>query len=221
MDRPATQPAESTGRTKPVIGLSGGIGAGKSTVAAEFARLGALVIDSDELNHRVLDQPEVRAALVQWWGPDVLVRTADGAERVNRREIAARIFSQPEGRRRLEGLTYPLIAALRQDIISGGNKNPAVTIIVLDSPLLFESSLDRSCDAVVFVAASPEQRLARVVRTRGWDRDELERRERWQLPPDEKQARSTYVIPNEGDLPALRERVRAVFEQIMRNQHAA
>lgn len=183
--------------------------------------LGAQVIDSDELNHRILTRPEVLETLASWWGPAVITVNRDGSRQANRREIAARVFERPEERRRLEALTYPLIDALRRDMITDGNKNPAVKIIVLDSPLLIESSLDRTCDAVVFVETDRAARLARVAETRGWDEQELTRRERWQLSTEQKKARSDYVIRNEGGPSQLQDQVRAVFEQIVRKANPA
>lgn len=186
-----------------------------------MAACGALVIDSDELNHSVLTRHEVLDTLVSWWGPAVVTADERGSRQPNRREIAARVFERPEDRRRLEALTYPLIDALRRDMIFRGNKNPAVKIIVLDSPLLFESSLDRTCEAVVFVETDRAARLARVGRTRGWNEQELARRERWQLSPDEKKSRSDYVIRNDGEISQLQDQVRAVVEQIVRKANPA
>ena len=199
------------GRIKPIIGLCGGIGAGKSVVAHEFERLGGLLIDSDELNPEVLRRPEVARPLRDWWG-DAAVG-ADG--RVNRSGVAEVVFGDPAQKQRLESLVHPLIAALREDIITTGIGDPRVTAIILDSPLLLESNLDRMCHAVVFVEAGESQRLRRLHETRGWDMEELRRRERWQLPLPEKRARSRFAISNEGTIGQLRSQVKGVFEQVL------
>ncbi len=198
-------------RRKPIIGLCGGIGAGKSTVAAELARLGCLVIDSDALNDEVLREPEVVATLRQWWG-DQVVR-ADGT--LDREAVAKIVFEDAAQRRRLESLVHPLIARRREDMIADGIRNPAVKAIVLDSPLLLECQLDRLCDAIVYVEADPQQRLERLRRTRGWDVQELARREACQMPLSEKRRRADHVIRNDADRRALRRRVASVLERIL------
>lgn len=198
-------------RRKPVIGIIGGIGSGKSLVAAEFERQGCLLIAADKLNDEILRAPAVVATLRGWWGDGVL--TADGA--ADRGRIAEIVFADAQERQRLESLTHPLIAARRAAIIEAGVDEPAVAAIILDSPLLFESRLDTQCDRIVFVEAGRAHRLDRVRRTRGWDEAELDRRELCQLPLDEKRARSHYVIPNEGSPDQIRSRVTDVLKRVL------
>lgn len=196
---------------KPIIGLAGGIGAGKSQVASLFAELGCAVIASDQLNHEVLRRPDVLEKLAAWWGPETI--QDDGEP--NRDRIAAVIFENAREKQRLEALVYPLIAELRQAKINEVNKDPAIKAIILDSPLLFESNLDRLCHAVVFVDTHEEQRLIRLRHTRGWDESQLRRRERWQMPLAEKRARSTYTVDNDGPVPQTRAQVRSILEEIL------
>lgn len=195
---------------KPIIGLCGAIGAGKSAVAAAFAACRCLVIDSDKLNHEVLRTAEVRDILTGWWG--VAILGEDG--HIDRRRIGAIVFDQPQERQRLESLVYPLIATRREAMIRAGIKNPETDAIILDSPLLFESNLHELCDSVVFVEAGESERLARLKRSRGWDENEIRRRERWQMPPATKRARADFVIANHGPLASLRFSVERILEQI-------
>jgi len=195
---------------KPVIGLTGAIGSGKSRVAAALAELGCLVIDSDKLGHEVTEQPDVVRALAAWWGPDVL--RPDG--RLDRRKVAQIVFADRGEKTRLETLVHPLIAERRRAIIAGVDKHSAIKAIVLDSPLLLESNLACECDAVVFVHASDQQRLRRV-RERGWDAQELARRDRWQLPVREKRARADFVIDNDGSPEAIGPQAARVLEQVL------
>lgn len=177
---------------QPIIGLCGGIGAGKSAVAAAFGRCGAVVISSDALNHAVLRDPEVARQVAAWFGEDVL--GPDGTP--DRARLAEVVFGDAVQRRRLEGLVHPLIARRRADIISRSQGDASVRAIILDSPLLFESQLDRLCDAIVFVEASEPVRLERLRASRQWDLDQLRRRERCQLPLDEKRRRAQFVVNN-------------------------
>ncbi|MBK8913897.1 MAG: dephospho-CoA kinase [Phycisphaerales bacterium] len=199
-------------RRKPIVGLCGAIGAGKSRVAAALGALGCKVIDSDRLNHEVLRRPEVLERLRSWWGPEVIA--PDGQP--NRRRIAEIIFSDGGEKRRLESLVHPLIDALRADSIEQAVGDPAIPAVVLDSPLLLESQLDRICDSVIFVDASAGVRLARLQAARGWDAAQVESRERWQLPPEAKRARADFVIVNEGTEEELQSAAAAVLRDVLR-----
>jgi dephospho-CoA kinase len=100
-------------------------------------------------------------------------------------------------------------------MIHSGNEDRTVEAIILDSPLLFESNLDRICDSVVFVEASEEQRLQRLRRERHWDREEMERRQQCQQPLADKRARSDFVIDNQGPVAQLRRQVIDIFGKIV------
>ncbi len=195
---------------KPIIGLCGGIGSGKSTVAAVFESLGCLVIASDALNHEVLSRAEVRDVIRGWWGESVV--GADGA--LDRRKMAEIVFSDPRERERLESLTHPLIRQLQVDKIRQ-DSHSKTRAVILDSPLLFESDLHRSCDVVVFVDADHDTRLQRVSQTRGWGEDELDRREQWQKPLSWKRSRADYVIANNGARAHLETQARTILDDIV------
>lgn len=193
----------------PVIGLVGGIGAGKSEVASAFAGLGCVVADSDREVRAALDRPEIVRELGLWWGGRVI--NEDGT--VNRREVAAIVFSDVEERRRLESLLHPLVHAARVEVIRRASADGARAVIV-DAPLLFEAGVDRECNAVVFVEASREVRARRVRESRGWDDDELARRESTQMPIEEKRSRSGFVIVNEGGFDEIRPQAERVLVEV-------
>jgi dephospho-CoA kinase len=195
---------------KPIIGLAGGIGAGKSTVATLMGSLGAVVIESDRLSHEELSSPEVLDILRSWWGEAVVQ-----GGKVDRSAIARIVFSESEARARLEQLLYPRIEARRERLIAQANADVAVRAIVLDSPKLFETGLDERCDAVVYVEVDREARVERVIRTRGWSADELARREKLQNALDSKRTRADYVIANNSSLDALRIKVENVFSTVL------
>jgi dephospho-CoA kinase len=133
----------------------------------------------------------------------------------DRERIAKLVFDDSEQKRRLESLVHPLIAALREDMITAGTGDPKNSAIILDSPLLLESNLDRLCHTVVFIEVSEAQRLQRLRQARGWDLEELRRRERWQMPLSEKRSRSHFTICNEGSIDQLRTQARDLFERIL------
>jgi dephospho-CoA kinase len=210
---PPTEHISDTMAWFPVIGIAGGIGSGKSAVAAAFAALGCVVIDSDKEAKAALDRADVRAKLAQWWGPQVLIADGPDAGKVNRKVVADLVFKSPADRRRLEELIHPLIRARRADLKARAKASSAAGVVV-DAPLLFEAGVDAECDLVVFVDAPRAERLSRVAQTRGWAAEELDRRQASQMPLDEKRARSNLVLVNDGSPEELSRRVSALWREI-------
>ena len=196
---------------KLVIGLAGGIGAGKSTVARFLADNGVAVIDSDRLNGEQLEEPEVIAELVGWYGPDI--REPGGG--VCREALARIVFDDPGQRRRVERLLHPRIARRRQELIESFQADPGIRAVALDSPLLFEAGLDRVCDLVIFVEAPAAQRADRLAATRGWSAEEVARREKSQEPLDSKGARADYIVENKSGLDDLRSKVEKLLSELL------
>lgn len=196
---------------KPVIGLAGGIGSGKSFVAEGFAQLGCGVIDSDRDAHEALALPEVVGELKKWWGPAVL--RADGTP--DRRFIAGQVFNRPENLEKLKKLIHPVVAEMRKKKMREMMADPLIKGIVWDSPLLLEVGLDRECTAVVFVRSSAEVRLGRVVGGRGWTAEELKNRENFQFSLDKKEELADYVVDNSGEASATLRQVHEIFSQIL------
>lgn len=204
----------TAGNTIPVIGLAGGIGSGKSTVAGIFARLGCLVVDSDARARAALDRPDVRAEIVRWWGEGVLSPPdGSGTRKVDRAKVAQIVFSDAAQRARLESLVHPVVRQDRAEAVREGATAGARAVIV-DAPLLFEAGLDAECDAVVFVDAARAARLRRVRESRNWDEAELDRREAAQLPLQSKRSRADYCVSNNGALPELEREVARVLAEI-------
>lgn len=193
-----------------VLGLVGGIGAGKSAVAKAFESRGALVLDSDTQAREALRREDVRRTLVSWWGEGVL----DAAGEIDRRKVADIVFRDSSQRKKLEELVHPIVRASRASVLAEAAAK-GVDFAVIDAPLLLEAGVDRECDAVVFVDAPREQRLARV-KGRGWSEQELERREAAQWSLDEKKRLSRYVIRNDSDLAALERSVSELIGQARR-----
>lgn len=201
----------SAARSKPIIGVTGGIASGKSFVSRTFAELGALVIDADALVHEQYERPEVIETVRGWWGNRVL----DSGGKVRRGEIAAIVFDSPRELKRLEDYLYPRLRKARTKLIEKAFADPAVCAVVLDTPKLFEAGVEKECDATVFVDADRDTRLARVAETRGWSAEELDRREKRQMSLDRKRALADYTVVNHSGTDDLREQVRQVLASVL------
>lgn len=198
---------------KPIIGLAGGIGSGKTFVAKLFGEEGCLVVNSDEMVRHAYRDEQVKHTLKQWWGPMVFDPNGD----VDRSAIARKIFNIPSERTRLERLIHPIVNQRREQFMNSAANDSAIRAYVWDTPLLFETNLNRACDAVVFVQASLEDRQRRV-RSRGWDDQELARRENSQMPLDSKAKIADYSVANGADgqsVDPVRRQVREVLSQIL------
>ena len=194
---------------KPIIGIAGGIGSGKSYVARLFGELGCLVISSDEQVAEVYRDPVVRDVLKKWWGEGVV--KADGE--IDKRFIASKVFADPAERRKLEELLHPLVATARRRAMEQAKGDTVA--FVWDTPLLFETGLNKECDVVVFVDAPLPVRLKRVLESRRWDEAELARRENSQWALDKKAAISDYVISNTADAGFARKQVQELLPRIL------
>jgi len=196
-------------RYPPVIGLMGGIAAGKSAVARMLADLGAVVISADDIGHAVLAEPDIRDRVVARWGQDVV--GPDG--RVDRRSLGQKVFDSPDELAALEAVTHPAILAAMQRRIADARAAGAPAIVV-DAPLLAESGLDGVCDVLVFVACPLETRQARAA-ARGWDPAELARRERHQHPLEAKRARARYSIDGGVCLETTFQQVQELWQETL------
>jgi dephospho-CoA kinase len=193
--------------TTPVIGLIGGIGSGKSTVAEAFARRGAKVIVGDALGHEALRQPGIRARLVERWGPTIL----DAVGEVDRRKVAAIVFAKdPRARdelRLLESFVFPWIERRAREEIAAARADGHTPLIVLDAAVMLEAGWDGVCDRLVYVHAPREERLRRLAAGRGWSPKEVEDRESVQYSLTQKATRADGAVDNSGDPEAVRRQV--------------
>jgi len=182
-----------------VVGLAGGVGSGKSTVAKILRRLrAARVIDADAVGHRVLALPAMRRRLAAIFGREILGR--GGA--IDRRELARRAFRTRAGQTRLNRATHPaILARIRKELAA------ARGWVVLDASLLFESGADALCDRVLFVDAPAGTREERTA-ARGWPPGERRRREALQWPPAAKRRKSDAVIDTAGPVARTERQVR-------------
>ncbi|HVL97010.1 MAG TPA: dephospho-CoA kinase [Solirubrobacteraceae bacterium] len=184
----------------PFVGLTGGIGAGKSEALAALERLGAATLSTDAVVHELYGGDEVRAAVVARWGDDV----APGGT-VDRAAVARRAFADPDERAWLEGLLWPLVGRRIQEFREANAGAPA---LVVEVPLLFESGMDAAFDATIAVVADEALRAERAgARGHEW----LAERTSRQLPQEEKARRATHVVVNDGSLDDLHHRLSEIL----------
>jgi dephospho-CoA kinase len=218
---PGTAPRWKHGAI-PVVGLTGGIGGGKSEVAAILAQRGATVIDADAVGHALLDDPRVRARIVARFGEGITSgagRELAAAAGIDRRALAAIVFADPVQRRALEEIVHPLMrarfaAAIQQAMQAGPDQCRAV---VLDAAILLEAGWDDLCDLVVFVEAPRAERLRRAARQRGWSDSAFEEREKAQWPCALKRRRAALVIDNAAGVDSLARQLDRLDELLARS----
>lgn len=180
-----------------MLGLTGGIGAGKSEALAAFAACGAATLSADAVVHALYGRTDVREAVVARFGPEVL--DADGG--IDRAALGPRVFGDPDALAFLEGVLHPRIGEERRRWIEEqARRTHPAPVIVCEVPLLYEAGLAGQFDAVVVITASEDRRRERVV-ARGQD---FAARVAHQLPEAEKIARADHVYVNDGSLERLR-----------------
>lgn len=204
-----------------LVGLTGGIGSGKSTVAARFAELGAEVIDADAIAREVVEPGgPALPGLVERFGDGIL--QDDGT--LDRRALAAIAFADDRSRADLDRLTHPHVAgriAARIAELGGQEGARSDAIVVVDHPLLIETHQAARFDAVVVVLAPRAVRAGRLCDNRGLDRADVEARMRAQVDDDARRAAATHLVDNSGDLDDLADRVDLVYEALRTAARAA
>ena len=185
-----------------VLGLTGSIGMGKSTVAKMFAEEGVPVFDADAAVHR-LQGPE--GALVD--EIEAHFPGTTGPSGVNRGALAERVLGEPAALRRLEALVHPAVAREREAFLAG---QAGASLVVLDIPLLFETGALDKVDKIAVVSAPADIQRERVLARPGMTADKFERILRQQTPDEEKRARADFVIPTGGTLDETRRAVRRI-----------
>ena len=193
-----------------VIGLTGGIASGKSTVAAMLRELGAPVVDADELARRVVEPGSAGlAAIVERFGPEVL----DAAGALDRKQLGARVFADPEARAALNAITHPRIAELSQREIAR-HAAAGAPVVIYEAALIVENELHRGLDGLIVVSVPAEVQLERLMARDGLGEDEARARLAAQLPLADKVAVADQVIDNAGTVEETRAQVARVWEAI-------
>lgn len=197
-------------KSKPVIGILGGIGSGKSAVAAEFAKLGCEVIDADKIAHELLDQPEVRQQIVGLFGEGIL----DSAEKIDRKKLADIVFADAQRLASLNNIIHPLVLKRAEELIDLYKHRAGVKAIVLDIPLLAEVGWAKRCDKLIFVDCQRQIRIDRVKKMGVFDENQIKIRENFQISLDKKARLADNVVDNNSDFSALVRQAANIFSHI-------
>jgi len=191
-----------------VLGLTGGIGSGKSMVAQMFAQLGAVVVDADQVAREIVEpgQPALQE-IAATFGPDVLL--PDG--RLDRPKLAGIIFADPAERAKLDAITHPRIRARMDEEIEARRSGPGVLLV--DIPLLYENDRINTVEKVIVVWVDPPTQLRRLSQRGGLSAEAARQRINAQMPLDAKRARADHVIDNSGGLEDTRRQVEAIYRR--------
>ena len=198
-------------RQRPVIiGLTGNIGTGKSTVAAMLADLGAEVIDADGVAHAVMRRgSQVHREIVQVFGPGILSPHGQ----IARERLGAIVFGNPAALVKLEAIVHPAVI----DVIDGRIAQTSAHVVVIEAIKLLESSLADRCDSIWVTTSRPDQQIRRIVGSRDLSPDSARQRVEAQPPQADKVARADIVIDNHGSLAATQEQVKAAWKRMQGN----
>lgn len=195
-----------------VIGVTGGIGTGKSTISGYFAKLGAVVLDADRIAHELMRPGgPIHRRIRRVFGEEVIGPRG----RIDRKRLGAKVF---QDRRRLKQLTGIVHPAVRRKIRSELNRlrRRKKAVVVLDIPLLVESGSAYRTDALVVVSAPAVVAARRLKRRSGWSAEEIRRRGRFQLPLRRKERHADFVIHNGGDSSSTRRQVLRIWKHIVK-----
>lgn len=198
------------------VGLTGNVGAGKSTVARVWRALGATVVDADELARRAVEPgTEGFDRIVKRWGERVVAE--DGT--LDRAALRGIVFADPEARAGLESIVHPVVATLRDEAEAEARER-GEHAVVAEVPLLFEVGMADDFDVLVLVDAPEATRQMRLVGDRALHPDEARRMIAAQMPSELKRARADVVIDNTGSLAELEERAREVWMRLRERAQA-
>ena len=195
---------------KPIIGILGGIGSGKSTVAAAFGAVGCAVIDADAIAHSLLEREDVRARLIDVLGAGIL--NSNGL--IDRAVLGQVAFGQPETLKFLTDVLHPLVLERTDVLIEVYRGQPEVRGIVLDMPLLLEVGWEKKCDFLVFVDCGQEKRRRRIEKNAKIDFEQLKIRENFQISLDKKKEKAHYTVNNNSDKSDIAEQVAQIFSSM-------
>ena len=196
------------------VGLTGGFGTGKTTVARLFSSLGAKVIDADKLNHQLMKRNEDSfKPIVKSFGQEILT---DGD--IDRKKLGAVVFNNSNRLKKLCRIVHPAIISEIKNGISHYKKDKSNQMIIIDAPLLIETGLDRLVDILIVVKASRKKQIKRVIRRMKIKRSEVLKRLKAQMPLKDKVRLADITIDNNGSLTKTKKEVRRIWQKLSKKK---
>jgi dephospho-CoA kinase len=192
------------------VAVTGGLSCGKTTVLHLFQKLGAFGVSADDIVHQLLaSDSKTTQKVIEWLGADIVTHGKIG-EKIDRKKIAEKVFSDPAKIKQLESLLHPEVGAALKRTYEEICHNPLYALFVAEIPLLFEAGMEKDFDVVLTVACKPELAKGRFSGTP----DDFQQRNQLQMPLDEKIQKSTFVIYNNGSLEELQTQISTLFNEL-------
>ena len=198
------------------VGLTGGFGSGKSTVAAMFAKGGAAIIDADLITKHILEKNKKCIKKVAKTFPDAILKPVQEVIGIDRKRLANHVFKNPRELKKLTDIIYPEAIKEVKRLIIKYKKKP---LVVLDVPLLFEAGWDRYCDTTIVVRVTAQEQISRIKQRMPISTAEIKRRLKLQMPQPQKCLLADIIIDNSGTLANTRGQVDAIIHRLLNRKH--
>ncbi|MFH0839663.1 MAG: dephospho-CoA kinase [Candidatus Omnitrophota bacterium] len=194
-----------------IIGITGGVGTGKTSVAAMFKKFGALVLDADKITHENMEKGKnMYRRIIKEFGKDILSRSGQ----IERRKLAAVVFKDRIALDRLCAIVHPVVIRRVNEYIKKATEKPGIPAVIIDAPLLLEAGMHSILDALIVVKASVRTQIERTGKKTVQSPAEIKRRMRNQIPLRKKLILADYVIDNEGSKRNMRKIVSKIWKEI-------
>ncbi|HUK56793.1 MAG TPA: dephospho-CoA kinase [Nitrospiria bacterium] len=194
-----------------LVGLTGGIGSGKSLVAQMFKQLGAYLIDADELAHKAVEPGRgALSRIVESFGPEIL----NPDRTLNRAELGRIVFDHPEKRERLNSIVHPYVFMEEERLRKEIEKKDPKAVVLFDAALLIETGSYQLMDKVILVTIDRRKQIGRIMRRDGLSREEAVKRIEAQMPQTRKKSKADYIIDGGQALETIEGQVRKIYEEL-------